>query len=149
VAGRKHHPASAGMPDDHGLGSELRPVALLDRGVERIAIDMGNAQSNDLGVLQEAAAAATAARWLAVDDLAAIPAQRLRHGRPSMLMILQRATQAGQMLASEQAHHPIPDTSAGVRESEDRVRKLQESLTVFVAGGLVCPLRLGRGLLCQ
>ena len=87
VAGRDDDAASAGMADDQRLAGELRPVALLDGGIEGIAIDVGDAEALDLRMGEEPRAAAPAARLgRAVDDLAAIPAQRARHGSRSILV---------------------------------------------------------------
>ncbi len=76
VAGRRHHAASAGVADDDRLLGQLGPVALLDGGVEGVAVDVGDAERGDLGVGDEALAGARGAdRRRGGDDLAAIAAQ--------------------------------------------------------------------------
>ena len=77
-----------GMADDQRLAGELRPVALLDGGIEGIAIDMGDAEALDLRMRQKPRAAASAARFGgAGDDFTAIPAQRTRHGSRSIRIV--------------------------------------------------------------
>ncbi len=44
--------------DDHGLVGELRIVALLDRGIEGIAVDMREGQPVEFGVPEEPRTAA-------------------------------------------------------------------------------------------
>ena len=63
VAGRDDDAASARMTDDQRLAGELRPVALLDGGIEGIAIDVGDAEALDLRMRQKPRAAASAARF--------------------------------------------------------------------------------------
>ena len=66
VAGGEHHAALAAA-DDQRLVDQIRMVALLHRGVEGVAIDMGNGQGGELGMGNDprrAAAAAGAGRRL-------------------------------------------------------------------------------------
>ena len=75
------------MADDQRLARQLGPVALLHRGIEGVTIDVGDAETVDLGMGQEARAAALAARCRGgVNDLAAIPAQGACHDslKPAM-----------------------------------------------------------------
>jgi hypothetical protein len=60
VARRRHH-ASLAAADDDGPVGEIRIIALLDGGVERIAIDMGERQRGQGMVANEARRAAIAA----------------------------------------------------------------------------------------
>src|SRR5262249_21724880 len=60
VAGGKHDTALAST-HDHGLVGEREIVALLDGGIEGIAIDVGNGQRVDLGMAQQARRAAARA----------------------------------------------------------------------------------------
>ena len=46
VAGGGDHAAAPGVADDQRLLCQLRPIALLDRGVERIAVDVRDAKSS-------------------------------------------------------------------------------------------------------
>ena len=60
VAGRRHHAALAAA-DDHRLVGDLRIVALLDGGIERVAIDVGQRQRGQCCVTDQARGAAGAA----------------------------------------------------------------------------------------
>src|SRR5262249_58341998 len=76
VAGRHNHAASTGVPDDQRLAGELRAVALFDRGIEGVAVDVGNAELFEFRVGDEVAATALPADPLAdVADPATGPAQ--------------------------------------------------------------------------
>ncbi len=57
VAGGADHAARAAA-DDHRAGRQLRPVALLDAGVERVAVDMGDREGQQLGMRHHPPAAA-------------------------------------------------------------------------------------------
>ena len=66
--------------DDHRLRQQFGPVALLDAGVEGVAIDMRDRQAEQLGVRDHAARpAGGAARDGGLDGALAVTAQR-RHG---------------------------------------------------------------------
>ena len=55
--------------DDHRPVGEFRPVALLDSGIERVAVDMGDGQRVKLRMPEKArAAAGTATLRLAPDE---------------------------------------------------------------------------------
>ncbi len=73
AGGRDDAPPAAA--DDHRLVLQLRPVALLHRGVEGIAVDMSNRERAQFGMAQEAPASAlTAARtgsWVQAQAVAA------------------------------------------------------------------------------
>jgi hypothetical protein len=60
VAGGGHHAALAATDDDRLVG-ECRIVPLFDRGVEGVAIDMGECQVVEFAVIDEARGAAGAA----------------------------------------------------------------------------------------
>src|SRR3546814_5272053 len=57
VAGRRDH-AAAAAADDHRLVAQFRAVALLDTGVEGIAIDVGERQAVEVRVPEHAQTAA-------------------------------------------------------------------------------------------
>ena len=82
IAAGQHHAAHAAA-DDHRPVGELRPVALLDAGIERIAIDMRDGQPGELGMGDEAGRAAGGTGCDGVRrgrvEPAAIPAQHGRH----------------------------------------------------------------------
>src|SRR5262249_54657765 len=76
VAGRHNHAASTGVPDDQRLAGELRAVALFDRGVEGVAVDVGNAEPFEFGVGDEPPAPASPAHPVTdVSNPATAPAQ--------------------------------------------------------------------------
>ena len=78
VAGGRHHAALAAA-DDHGLVGELGIVALLDGGVERVAVDMRERQRGQRVVADEARGAACAAPpGLDIEVAEAIPAEAAR-----------------------------------------------------------------------
>ena len=52
AAGRHHAPVAAA--DDHGDVAKLRPVALLDRRVEGVAVEMGDREIVQFGVAEDA-----------------------------------------------------------------------------------------------
>ena len=60
VAGRRHHAALAAADDDRPVGN-VRIIALLDRGVERVAVDMGDRQRGQGRMPDQARRAAGAA----------------------------------------------------------------------------------------
>ncbi len=72
--------------DDHRPVAQLRPVALLDRGVEGVAVDMGERQAIELAMAREprapAAVAAPAGLLLETEAVAAEPRLRIidKHG---------------------------------------------------------------------
>jgi len=81
IAGRGDDAAASGMADDQRLIPQLRPVALFNRCIECIAIDMGYAQIGDLVMADEPERAAIGADLLACTaQPAAISAQGLPHG---------------------------------------------------------------------
>ena len=49
VSAGEHDTTGAAADDDRSVG-EVRPVALLDRGIKRIAIDMGDRQRIECGM---------------------------------------------------------------------------------------------------
>ena len=57
VAGGRDDAATTAADDDRAVG-ERRIVALLDRGVERIAVEMGDRERRQFGMVEEARAAA-------------------------------------------------------------------------------------------
>ncbi len=75
VAGGRHHAALAAA-DDHGLVGKLGIVALLDGGVERVAIDMGKRERRQRLVADQARRAAFAASPAATVQITeAVPAE--------------------------------------------------------------------------
>ena len=82
VAGRRHHAALAAADDD-GLVGDLRIVALLDGGVERVAIDVGERQRGQRVVTDQARGAACAA--------SPAPRSRDRRGNPGKSRSVRRA----------------------------------------------------------
>ena len=67
IAGGGDHAAGAAA-DDHRARLQLRPVAFLDAGVERVAVDMGDGQPQQGAVMHQRAAArraAVAGSWAA------------------------------------------------------------------------------------
>ena len=60
VAGGRDDAARAAA-DDHRLVGQFRPVALFDRGIEGIAVDVGDRQLMKFRVAEQARAAAGAA----------------------------------------------------------------------------------------
>jgi hypothetical protein len=68
VAGRGDHAASAAA-DDHRLGGERWIVALLDRGIEGVAVDVGDGETVELGVAQQPRRAAGGAPRRAGNDI--------------------------------------------------------------------------------
>src|SRR5437868_5383450 len=125
IAGRDDNTASARMADDQRLAGELRPVALLDGGVEGIAIDVGDTEALDLHMRQQPRAAAPDAHFGgAGDDFTAIPAQRTRHGSRSIGIVFPAfhaasadASYPGAALSRHARHgqRPILCTAANAR----------------------------------
>src|SRR5947209_13947043 len=100
------------MADDQRLAGELQPVALLDGGVEGIAIDMGDTEALDLHMRQQPRAAAPDAHFGgAGDDFTAIPAQRTRHGSRSIGIVFP-AFHAASADASYPRGGPFPPRAA-------------------------------------
>ena len=63
-----------------GSSFKFRPVAFLDRSVERVAVDVGDAELFDFSMAHKARAAAARAGLIRrVDDLAAVAAERACH----------------------------------------------------------------------
>ncbi len=81
VAGGRDH-APFRPSDDHRLFGQGRVVALLHRGVEGVAVDMGNGKRVELGMRHDPSAAAgrAALRRRLGKDLCAIPAQSTHFG---------------------------------------------------------------------
>lgn len=80
VAGRRDD-AAPPAADDHGPIGEFRSVALFDRRVEGVAIDMGNGEGIERGMAEQARRpAAWAARPAGGDIVEAVPAESVRHG---------------------------------------------------------------------
>ena len=50
VVARRHHHAPPAAADQHRPAAQRRVVALLDRGVEGVAVDMGDREAGELGV---------------------------------------------------------------------------------------------------
>ena len=101
-----------GMADDQRRANKLRSIALLHRGIEGVAVDVGDAEGVDLRVGEEPCAAAPpAGLGPPVDDAAAIPAQvtrhAMRHGsrRSSPHNSGQRAPEMTPPCASEDAYY--------------------------------------------
>ena len=81
VAGRRHHAALAAA-DDHRAVGDLRIVALLDGGVERVAVDMRQRQRRQRAVPDQARrAAGAAAPRRAVEVGEAVAAEAVRSAR--------------------------------------------------------------------
>ena len=79
AAGSHHAPVAAA--DDHGDVAKLRPVALLDRGIEGVAVEMGNREIVQLAVAEDARrSAGRAGSSIGGRPAAAVAAQRL-HGK--------------------------------------------------------------------
>jgi hypothetical protein len=57
IAGGRHHAAPAAT-DDHGLVGKRGVVALLDGSIEGVAVEMGDGQRVELGMGNQARAAA-------------------------------------------------------------------------------------------
>ena len=78
AAGGDHAPVAPA--DDHGAVAQLRPVALLDGGVEGVAVEMGDGEAVKLRVAQDARRpAGRAGAGTGVRPMAAIAAERV-HG---------------------------------------------------------------------
>ena len=68
------------MSDDQALIAQFRPVALLDRGIKSVAIDMGNGEIAKLGMSHEPLTAALRTDPGArLDQPAAIAAESWAH----------------------------------------------------------------------
>ena len=97
VAGRRHHAALAAADDD-GLVGDIGVVALLDGGVERVAIDMGERQRGQ-GVVahQPGRAAAAAAPRPGIEIAKAVPAKagRRAHDAGAGVLTARRAPICG------------------------------------------------------
>ena len=78
VTGSEHDTAGAAA-DDYGLVRERWVIAFLDRGIERIAVDMGHAQRIDLGMAQQSRGAARAAAADLIRHVMAAIAAEARH----------------------------------------------------------------------
>src|SRR5262245_60906587 len=80
ITRRRDHAALAAA-DDHGLVAQLRRIALLDRGVESVAIDVRESEGRELRMRDVSrAATASAAPSVRLSQREAIAAER-RHGR--------------------------------------------------------------------
>src|SRR5436190_14326785 len=78
VTGCRDHAALAAADNDRFVG-ERRIVALLDRGVERVAVDVGQCERGQLAVTNEARGTAfTASRARKIQITEAIPAKASR-----------------------------------------------------------------------
>ncbi len=91
IARGQNHAAQAAA-DDHRPVGQFRPVALLDAGIERVAIDMRDGEKRELGMIDDAGRAAPGAARLRLR-------LRLRLVEPAAI-----AAEAGR----RRRHHPAP-----------------------------------------
>ena len=86
VAGREHDAALASA-DDHRFVRERRIVALLDRGIEGVAVDMGDRKRVEFRMAQQARRAARRAAGYAVRRVAAAIAAEAGRGPARRLVV--------------------------------------------------------------
>jgi len=104
------------MTDDQRLVAKIWAFALFHGGVEGVAIDVGNAEAGNFRVGEQPPAAAPIADlgWT-IKDLAAIPAQDVRHGsdRSSFYNSRQRAPEMPPPCVSNDAYYVSRRRPAG------------------------------------
>ena len=98
IARRHHHPAPAGMADDHRLIQKRGIVALFHRGIERVAIDMRDVERRQFRMRHHPRRAATRAGGKRpIAEMGAIETQRPAHGNGIGARTRRRKNRRGQL----------------------------------------------------